>query len=122
MEKRLFGEINMIIVKGIKGDKICVNATEEINVVDLSVVGFDCQVVGCRGDHLWGYNFCREHTYLLPTSSDKTPHGFQVSFIEYWESQGKKVFHTHTYIGQKLSKTFLIQQKIRKIKKRLEDL
>jgi len=111
----------MIIVKGNEGDKICVDATEEINIIELSV-GDECQLVGCRGDHLWGYNFCRKHTHLLPISSDKTPHGFQVSFIDYWKSQGKKVFQTHTYVGQKLSKAFIIQQKIKKLKRWLEVL
>jgi len=111
----------MIIVNGIQGDKICVvNAIEEINVVDLSVSG-DCQVVGCRSDHLWGYNFCREHKHLLPISSDKIPHGFQVSFIDYWKFQGKKIFQTHTYFGQKLSRMFVLQQKIKKMKKRLRE-
>ena len=108
----------MIVVQGTEKDKICVDVSEEINIVNLALRD-KCQVVGCVHDHVYGYNFCEKHKYLMPIPSHEALEGFQVAFIEYWKSQGKTVFQTHTYVGERLTKTFIFQQTIKKIKKRL---
>lgn len=73
-----------------------------------------CQVVGCMYGHLYGYNFCDEHKWVLPIPAEKCPDGFQVALMDYWKKRKVKIIRTHTYVGENLSLGFRLRQFYRK--------
>ena len=99
----------MITVDGDVAEKIYIFNDRKHDLV-VSIRRTGCRVVGCLNGHLYGYNFCNRHQWILPVPAEKCPHGFQVALIEYWKNMEVKVVHTHIYEGQKLSLKFRIIQ------------
>lgn len=77
------------------GDQICIVTDTEPILVNID--SGHCRVEGCGNEVQYGYNFCKEHEWILPICAGKLVHGFQVALIDYWRKQGKKVIQSHSY-------------------------
>lgn len=89
----------MITFKGTDGDIIKIEHAEELTLAWDRIENRHCLVTNCLyGDHLYGYNFCSLHQWILPIASHEISFGFQVALINYWKKQGKKIIQTHRYV------------------------
>src|SRR4030066_2263633 len=97
----------MITYRGDDGDNVFIFNEGKFIIVRPS--GTTCWVDGCGRDIDYGYNFCKDHQWILPISAEECRFGFQVALIKYWKEEMKeKVIFSHTYQGQVLSLGFRI--------------
>jgi hypothetical protein len=92
----------MILFQGSDGDIIAIYHNEDLDISMKRIEQDHCMVLGCCYGHIYGYNFCNHHEWILPISAHLIKDGFQVALIEYWKSQRHIVWQTNRYEGEKI--------------------